>query len=224
MIAMPTSPQRSSGTPMMAASATCGDLEQHVLDLGRIHVLAARDVHVLPAVDDIDEAFVVEARGVAGLQPAVGEGRCRRVGLVPVARRDVGPLDQQLADRRPARTSLALVVDDADRRCASSPCRPSPTLRIASAASSIGAGRAGLGHAPALDQRHAARAPSFRGWRAHRARRRRPAILQAREVGALELRMLHHELVGRRHGEEVRDAERWVARCSRAPGRDRKRA
>ena len=72
-----------------------------------------------------------------------------------------------------------------------------------------GAGRAGLGHAPALDQRHAARRPAFEdGERAGRAAD--AGDPQPREVGALELRMLHHELVGRRHAEEVGDAERRV--------------
>ena len=33
---------------------------------------------------------------------------------------------------------------------------------------------------------------------------------QAREIGARELRMLHHELIGRRHAEEVRDPERAI--------------
>ena len=51
-----------------------GELMQHALDLGRIDVLAAGNVHVLPAVDDVVEAFLVDARGVAGVQPAVGEG------------------------------------------------------------------------------------------------------------------------------------------------------
>ena len=72
-----------------------------------------------------------------------------------------------------------------------------------------GAGRAGLGHAPALDQRHAARTPAFQdGKRTGRAAD--AGDPEARQVGALELRMLHHELVGRRHAEEVGDAERRI--------------
>ena len=48
---------------------------EHVLDLGRIDVLAAADHHVLGAVDDVDEALLVEPREVAGADPAVDEGR-----------------------------------------------------------------------------------------------------------------------------------------------------
>src|SRR4030095_10860374 len=51
-----------------------GELMQNALDFGRIDVLAAGNVHVLPAVDDVVETFVVDARGVAGVQPTVGEG------------------------------------------------------------------------------------------------------------------------------------------------------
>ena len=43
---------------------------------------------------------------------------------------------------------------------------------------------------------------------------------EPREIGALELRVLHHELVGRGHGEEVRDAERWVGDCVERLTRD----
>ena len=50
------------------------ELMQHALDFGRIDVLAAGNVQVLPAIDDVVETLVVDARGVAGVQPAVGEG------------------------------------------------------------------------------------------------------------------------------------------------------
>ena len=46
-----------------------GVLEQRGLDLGAVDVLAAADDHVLGAVGDEDEAFVVEQRDVAGAQP-----------------------------------------------------------------------------------------------------------------------------------------------------------
>ena len=45
--ARPTSPQRSSGTPMTAHSTTPGIGEQRVLHLGGVDVLAAGDDHVL---------------------------------------------------------------------------------------------------------------------------------------------------------------------------------
>jgi hypothetical protein len=47
---------------------------QHILDFGRVDVLAAGNVHVLPAVDDVVETFGIDPRGIAGVQPAVGEG------------------------------------------------------------------------------------------------------------------------------------------------------
>jgi hypothetical protein len=50
------------------------ELMQHALDLGRIDVLAAGNVHVLPAVDDVVEAVFVDAGGVTRVKPAVGEG------------------------------------------------------------------------------------------------------------------------------------------------------
>ena len=37
-----------------------GELMQHALDFGRIDVLAAGNVHVLPAVDDVVEAVLVD--------------------------------------------------------------------------------------------------------------------------------------------------------------------
>ena len=119
----------------------------------------------------------------------------------------LGPFDQQFADA--ARRHVAsLVVDDADGGVHQ---RLAGRADLADGVGGIehGAGRAGLGHAPALDQRHAAGAPAFEdGKRAGRAAD--AGDLQAREVGALELRMLHHELVGRRHAEEVGDAERRI--------------
>jgi len=76
-----TSPQRSSGTPMMAASATSGIWNRR--SRPRRDKRSRRpNVHVLPAVDDIDDAFIVLARGVAGVQPAIGEGLRRGLGLV----------------------------------------------------------------------------------------------------------------------------------------------
>ena len=49
---MPTSPIRSSGTPTTATSATPSMPQQRLLDLGRVDVEAAGDVHVLEPVGD----------------------------------------------------------------------------------------------------------------------------------------------------------------------------
>ena len=54
-----------------------GDLgvaQQHLLDFGRDDVLAAADDHVVDPVLDVEEAFLVDAAEVAGVQPAVGVG------------------------------------------------------------------------------------------------------------------------------------------------------
>ena len=75
-------------------------LHERVLDLDAVDVLAAAVDHVLLAVDDLDEAVVVDAGQVAGVQPAVDERLGGLLGLVPVAGDDVLAADQQLADVR----------------------------------------------------------------------------------------------------------------------------
>ena len=77
---------RSSGTPITCALRDRGMLEQHLLDLARVDVLAAADHHVLDAADDVDVAVRVHHAEVAGVHPA---GRVDRLGgrlvVVPVA-------------------------------------------------------------------------------------------------------------------------------------------
>ena len=46
-------------------------LEDRRLDLGAVDVLAAAQHHVLDPVDDVDEAVLVDAARVAGVEPAV---------------------------------------------------------------------------------------------------------------------------------------------------------
>ena len=65
--------------------ADAGRAGERVLDLDAVHVLAAAVDHVLLAVDDLDEAVVVDPRQVAGVQPAVDERLRGLLGLVPVA-------------------------------------------------------------------------------------------------------------------------------------------
>src|SRR3546814_1637988 len=60
---------------------------EHILDLDRIDILAARDEHLLPAAGDVGEAIGVAAGKVARAEPAVGgESRTRRLLVVPVTR------------------------------------------------------------------------------------------------------------------------------------------
>src|SRR5579864_932968 len=58
---------------------------ERVLDLDAVDVLAAADQHVFGAVEDVEKAIGVEAHEVAGMKPAVGEARVRRLGIVPIA-------------------------------------------------------------------------------------------------------------------------------------------
>src|SRR3546814_10049434 len=48
---------------------------KHILDLGRIDILAARNDHVLGPIDDIIEAFLVAARDISRAVPAIFEDR-----------------------------------------------------------------------------------------------------------------------------------------------------
>src|SRR3546814_16804033 len=71
---------------------------EHILDLDRIDILAARDEHLLPAAGDVGEAIGVAAGKVARAEPAVGgESRTRRLIVVPVTRRDDGAREEQVA-------------------------------------------------------------------------------------------------------------------------------
>ena len=161
-------------------------------------------------------------RGVAGVQPAVGEGGRRRLGLVPVAGRDVGALDPELADLA-LRHVVALGRRRCGSRCASSPCRPSrPCGSRRRHRAWCRPGWSRSCPSPGSGPRRAPVQPSRMASGTGRAAD--AGDPQAREIGVCELRVLHHELVGRRHAEEVGDAERCDRRCSRAPGRDRRRA
>ena len=68
------------------------------LDLRAIDVLAAAQHHVLGPVDDEDEAVVVDAGDVAGVEPAVLDRLRRRLGSVEVALHHDRAAHAQLAD------------------------------------------------------------------------------------------------------------------------------
>jgi hypothetical protein len=72
--------------------------EEDLLDLLRVHVEAARDDHVLLAVDDVEVPVVVASGQVACAQPAVADGGRGLLGLVDVAERHVRAADDDLAD------------------------------------------------------------------------------------------------------------------------------
>ena len=69
-----------------------------VLEVGRRDVLAAGgDDDVLLAPGDVEEAVLVHAPEVAGVEPSVDEGLARRVGVLVVAAEDVVAAKEDLA-------------------------------------------------------------------------------------------------------------------------------
>ena len=71
---------------------------QRGLDLGRVHVVAAADEHLLGPPGEAHQAVGLDAGQVAGPQPAVGgDGRRGGLGVAPVARHLGGGAQPQLA-------------------------------------------------------------------------------------------------------------------------------
>ena len=88
-------------------------LQHHQLDVRRIDVLAARQDHVLLAVDEIEKALIIEAADVAGAQPTTSRrigprGLERGVGPVVIALHHEPAIAADLAEF--ARPGLAIVV------------------------------------------------------------------------------------------------------------------
>ena len=78
-------------------------LRHRLLDFAAVDVLAARDDHVLLAVDEVQVALVVDVADVAGVHPAVAQRLRGRIRVVPVAEhRGVG-LCEHLARHAAAR-------------------------------------------------------------------------------------------------------------------------
>ena len=179
--------------------------EEHVLDLGRVHVLAAADDHVLLAVHEREESLVVETPEIAGLEPAVrGERVGRRVGPPPVTREDVRAVELDLADLiGPGRP--AVLVDDAhldmqERLARGGELAPPVVDRHERAA------RRRLGEAISLQEAEAARRDRLH--HCHRMRRAAgDAVGDRREVRAVEVRPLEQLEPDRRHAEDHADAE-----------------
>ena len=63
---------------------------QRRLDFGAIDIFAAAQHHVLLSVDDINKAISIDARDVAGMQPAIGDRRSGGFGAVDIALDDCG--------------------------------------------------------------------------------------------------------------------------------------
>ena len=87
-------------------------LVEDLLDLARVHVVAAADDQVLLAIDDEEVPVLVGLGDVAGLEPPLAVDRLgRRVRSVPVALHHVVSADHDLADLA-GRHVVAVVIDD----------------------------------------------------------------------------------------------------------------
>ena len=71
---------------------------QEVFDLDGVDVFTAGDDHVLLAVDQIDEAFLVLTGHIAGEEPVVLQDLVGGIGILIVAGHDTVALDNQLAN------------------------------------------------------------------------------------------------------------------------------
>ena len=93
-----TSSLPSTARPTTAHCTTASMGIEHRLDLGRIDVEAGADDHLLGAADD-EEAIALEAREIAGVEPAVGIDRLRgEIGRAVIAAHHVAAADMKLAD------------------------------------------------------------------------------------------------------------------------------
>ena len=74
-------------------------LEQRGLDIGRIDILPARNNHVLLAIDEIQEAVLIETPDIAGAQPALSGRMCPGCFLIRcVVRMITGHHEATVAD------------------------------------------------------------------------------------------------------------------------------
>src|SRR6185436_19106910 len=93
-----------------------------VLDVLRVMVGAADDDDLLDAAGDEQLARRVEKAEIAGAQPALaflarylsGEGRRACLGVAPVAARDIGAGDPDLADQPGVEPPAVVGIDDRD--------------------------------------------------------------------------------------------------------------
>src|SRR3546814_239168 len=161
-----------------------GHHRDDVLDLVGVHVESRYQDHVLLAVDDVEEAFLVHLRHVAGVQPAVGvDDLCGVLGAVPVALHHLRALDAQFAHFAHREHRAVFVLDagiggrhwQADRAV------------VFGQVHRVDAGRGrGFGQAVGFDQGHAGDLLPALG---HRALHRHAAAerqAQVREVDLLE--------------------------------------
>src|SRR6202011_846728 len=104
-------------TPDRIGHTEHGDLthagmrENLLLDLPRIDVGAAGDVHVGGAAGDVDEAFFVDMAEIAGAEPAVAKRLRIGVGIVVIAGEHCRPDHADLAGLERLQLAASVVLD-----------------------------------------------------------------------------------------------------------------
>ena len=102
---------------------------EHVLDLARVHVLAAGHDHVLQAVAHEEVALLGAVAEIARVHPSAAQGLIGRVGVVPVTDHQRRTAGHDLADD--ARWALVVVAGRPPwSRTRWRRSRPRPTGRV----------------------------------------------------------------------------------------------
>ena len=179
-------------------------LGQDSLDLGRVDVVSAADVHLALAPDEREVAALVEEPGIAGAEPAVGvEHPGGLFRIAPIAAHHRARAAAHATDHARG-TGATVVVDDLELDVdAGPPDRSRHHLRC------VAGNRArrdrGLGARVADHDR----APEPRFHLAHEIgrhrRRARARDTQRRKIGRVEVGMIEHEPPLRRHSLPDRD-------------------
>src|SRR6188768_871648 len=127
-------------------------LEQHLVDLARVHVEAADDDHVLLAVDEEDETLFVDVADVARVHPAVAIRARRLLGLIAITRTHLRAAHAQLAALTKRQHAIATLEIHDLQLGARHGIAHGEQLALA-AAVHVEAKRRALGHAPTLEDR-----------------------------------------------------------------------
>jgi hypothetical protein len=158
----------------------------HGFDLGRVHVLATRDIDVFPTIDDTDVSLLADPGSVAGLEVAVDEARFVCLGVLPVTGVTFGPR-VQISPISPGTTSLPSALTT--RTSVWSAAKPADPIffNVSSGLSAVPIGTSRSGRHPVGEQ--GPRLPRLRAAEAAtalRPRQRRPrwAMLRFRRTGA----------------------------------------
>ena len=89
--------------------------EENFLNLARINVRAARDIHIRLAPGDVEQAALVHAAEVTGVEPATAQGFGGRFRIAVIALEHCRPARADFADFT-ARELPALIIQDRDFR------------------------------------------------------------------------------------------------------------